>query len=94
MLTWKNNYKKAGKMLGVDLVNNPHLAAEPCNATKIALWGMEGGRFTGARLSRFINKNKVDYLEARTIINGKDDQHKIAGYAKKLRKTLEKVAPC
>lgn len=93
-LTWKDNYKKAGDAIGVDLVKNPDLAAEPCNATKIALWGMEGGHFTGVGLSKYINKNKVNYKTARYIINGKDARNKIASYAKKLRKTIKKVAPC
>jgi len=55
---------------------------------------MEGGHFTGVGLSKYINKNKVNYTSARYIINGKDKRDKIAGYAKKLRETLKKVAPC
>jgi len=37
-LTGKDGYRAAGKALGLDLVNHPELAAEPANATKIALW--------------------------------------------------------
>lgn len=37
-LTGKFNYKKAGDALGLDLVNNPDLAADPEIATDIALW--------------------------------------------------------
>ena len=37
-LTGRDNYTRAGKDLGLDLVNNPDLAAEPENAAKIALW--------------------------------------------------------
>ena len=55
---------------------------------------MEGGHFTGVGLSKYINKNKVDYVEARRIINGTDKQYRIAGYAKRLRKTIKKVSPC
>ena len=43
-ITWKNNYEKYSKLLGVDLVNNPDLAMEPgshcsswCMASRPAL---------------------------------------------------------
>ena len=37
-LTGRDNYTAAGKALGLDLANNPDLAAEPENAAKIAAW--------------------------------------------------------
>lgn len=37
-LTGRDNYARAGKALGLDLVNNPDLAAEPNNAARIAVW--------------------------------------------------------
>lgn len=37
-LTGKDNYAAAGKDLGLDLVNNPELAAQPENAGKISAW--------------------------------------------------------
>ena len=37
-LTGRSNYAAAGKALGLDLVNNPDLAAQPEIAAKIALW--------------------------------------------------------
>jgi putative chitinase len=37
-LTGRDNYAAAGKDLGLDLVNNPDLAAHPENAAKIAAW--------------------------------------------------------
>lgn len=37
-LTGRDNYTAAGKDLGLDLANNPDLAAEPENAAKIAAW--------------------------------------------------------
>ena len=35
-LTGKDNYKKYGELLGIDLVNNPELANDPVTAQKIA----------------------------------------------------------
>lgn len=37
-LTGKANYAAAGKALGLDLVGNPELAADPANVAKIAGW--------------------------------------------------------
>lgn len=37
-ITGKANYAKAGQALGIDLVNNPELAAKPDVAAKIAVW--------------------------------------------------------
>lgn len=37
-LTGKYNYREAGEALGLDLVNRPDLAADPENASKIAVW--------------------------------------------------------
>jgi predicted chitinase len=37
-ITGKYNYAKAGKALGLDLVNNPTLAEKPAVAAKIAIW--------------------------------------------------------
>lgn len=37
-LTGRDNYTRASKALGIDLVNNPELAADPQVALKTALW--------------------------------------------------------
>ncbi len=37
-LTGRGNYLKAGQYLGIDLVNNPEMAAFPSIASKIAVW--------------------------------------------------------
>lgn len=36
MLTGRKNYEKYGKLIGVDLISNPDLAADPEIAAKIA----------------------------------------------------------
>jgi len=38
MLTGRDNYSRAGLALGLDLINNPELAANPEIAAKIAVW--------------------------------------------------------
>jgi hypothetical protein len=87
-LTWKANYEKMGKALGVDLVNHPELALAPATSYRIMSPGMRKGMFTGAKLSDYIGGGRADYRNARRIINGLDRADLIAGYAKKIEKAL------
>lgn len=80
-ITGLDNYKKASKVTGVDLVANPDLALTPTNAAKIAISGMVNGWFTGKKFSHYITKTTKDYVNARRIINGTDKAQLIAGYA-------------
>ena len=79
-LTWYENYVKAGKKLGIDLLNNPDLALTMNVAVKILFQGMLQGWFTGRKLSDYIG-SKTDYVGARKIINGTDKASLIASYA-------------
>lgn len=87
-LTWDYNYRNMGKVLKNRLLYEPQLALQPAVAYAIMSYGMRNGSFTGARLSRFINENGCDYLNARKIINGLDQAQRIAGYAVKLEQVL------
>ncbi|MGB4776417.1 MAG: glycoside hydrolase family 19 protein, partial [Daejeonella sp.] len=76
-LTWYDNYKKMGKLLGIDLLNNPELALVHEVSIKILIEGMTKaesnfGDFTGKCLEQYINDKKCDYVGCRGIINGKD----------------------
>jgi len=81
-LTWYENYQKAGKKLGLDLIKKPELVLEIKNATKILFNGMMDGWFTGKKLSDYFNPAKEQWLNARKIINGKDKRELIAAYGK------------
>jgi putative chitinase len=81
-LTWDYNYKKFSQLLGIDLFNNPSLATDPDIAYKIMIIGMNKGLFTGKKLLDYINLNKVDYYNARRIINGMDKASLISSYAR------------
>lgn len=91
-LTGRTNYENWTRRLareGVqhdgaapDLVNHPELAADPALATKIAIEGMRDGSFTGARLGRYVNDQKTDYVNARRVINGQDAAEEIAERAR------------
>jgi len=80
-ITWKDNYRQMGKVLGVDLVNNPDRAMEPAIAWGILSYGMRNGSFTGVGLPRYISDGGCDYTNARKIINSLDQASKIAAYA-------------
>jgi putative chitinase len=88
-LTGRTNYTTLGKILGINLVNDPDLALEPYTAYKIMSYGMLNGKFTGVGLSKYINGTNVDYYNARRIINGLDKANLIQEYANKFAQILD-----
>jgi hypothetical protein len=91
-LTWKNNYRRAQEHFDVNFVSKPDKAAEPEHSVPIMIWGMKEGIFTGKKLSDYISSAGVDYVDARRIINGSDQQQLIAGYARKFESILRKTS--
>ena len=88
-LTWKENYEKEGKRLGLDLVHNPDLMLDIRIGANSAVYCMKNGNYTGRKLSDYINKKKVDFIGARAIINGSDQAKLIAGYADEFLKCIK-----
>lgn len=89
-LTGKGNYAKATAKLrelgfNVDLVANPDLAMRPDIAAVILVHGMREGWFTGRDIDDDLPNGKLgtlaQFVASRDIINGKDKQALIAGYA-------------
>ncbi|HEY4713913.1 MAG TPA: hypothetical protein VIH30_06700 [Aquirhabdus sp.] len=87
-ITGRANYQKFKTILNIDLIKNPELALLPENASRIAVYGMAQGRFTGKKLSDYINCTTCNYASARRIINGMDKADLIAGYAKQFELAL------
>ncbi len=85
------NYKKFSDMLGIDLNNTPDLAKDTKVGAKILVMGMVEGLFTGRKLSGYINSGKVDYLNARDIVNADRGRvgESIAADAKKFVEILK-----
>ncbi|MFT4075974.1 MAG: glycoside hydrolase family 19 protein [Asticcacaulis sp.] len=81
-LTWANNYRRIGDLIGLDLLSHPEKALEPEIAARILFEGMIGGWFSGVGLGRYLNTRSTDWKNARRIINGLDCTDQIAGYAK------------
>ena len=82
-LTGRSNYKKAGNLVGADLVNDRDLALDPAIASKILFTGMETGLFTGKKFGDHFNKQTEDWINARRIVNRLDKAPQIAAYAKR-----------
>lgn len=85
-LTWEENYIKGQENLlerynlDVPMHHYPHRMLEDETSALILYDGMLFGWFTGARLSKFFNKDKEDPYNARTIINGHDKAELIETY--------------
>ncbi|WP_261338682.1 murein L,D-transpeptidase catalytic domain-containing protein [Rhizobium leguminosarum] len=78
-LTHKDNYKKAGDDIGVNLVGTPDLAMNPSHAAHIMFIGMTQGWFRSDAhghhtLSRYFSDDVDDPVGARNIINGKESK--------------------
>lgn len=95
-LTWYENYLNMGRLIGIDLLNNPELALVPNIAADIMFEGMTNGHsnfgdFTGKSLEQYFNNKKEDWVNARRIINGLDCAEKIADYGKKFYTALKLI---
>jgi len=82
-ITHGGNYKSVGKRLGIALYNNPDLALNRSTASEILVVGMKEGIFTGRKLSQYFTEKDTENVEARRIINGKDQAERIASLAEK-----------
>lgn len=87
-LTWDHRYKAMDTALGLSgessLYLHPELALVPATAYQIMSHGMRNGNFTSKKLSDYIEGAKVDYVNARRIINGTDKAQMIAGVARNI----------
>ena len=90
-ITGRNNYAKAKKLTGVDLISEPNRAKEQELAYQIAIQGMMDGWFTGKKLSNYFIGDNADYLNARRIINGQDQAEKIADIARNYSEILREA---
>ena len=93
-LTGTTNYRNAGTYLGVNLLKDPDLALKPEYATRILVWGMEGGKFTGKKLSDYIKTRGThsQFVQCRRIINRLDRAEDIATYADQFQEAFDEGA--
>ncbi|MBI1179093.1 MAG: hypothetical protein GC201_00945 [Alphaproteobacteria bacterium] len=87
-LTWADNYKKLGGILGCPLYEQPDLALDPDTACQILFTGMIQGLFTGRGLGYYFSDSNDDPMGARAIVNGHDRAALVAGYHMAFLKAL------
>jgi putative chitinase len=62
-LTGRNNYRRAGEALGIDLENYPEKAAEPTIGFQIAVWFWNDKKIN-------IPADKLDFKRVTLLVNG------------------------
>lgn len=90
-LTWADNYKAMGEIIGVNLYASPDAALSRYTANFIQMIGMSRGTFTGKQLSDYFNDTTEDWYNARRIVNGTDQAEKIAGYSRTFYEAIKKA---
>lgn len=93
-LTHKDNYHKAAARLGLPLDSRPELALDPEISARVLYSGCIDGWFTQHKLTDFISQRRIDFCNARKVVNPGD--HKtykmIEGYAHQFHGALNKAA--
>lgn len=92
-LTGRRNYNRAGKAVGLDLVQSPDEALNPEVAGRILIAGCTEGWFTGRSLKDYINHTGCDFKACRKVINGLDKAEQIAALADNFLTALAVPAP-
>lgn len=98
-LTWERNYRvadaaaaAAGLLKAGEMIANPDLARRPDIAAFILRKGMDEGWFTGVKNSTVLPvagvATRQQYMNARTIINGRDRADLIEDYAQVFERAL------
>ncbi len=95
-LTWKENYKRMSKYVGLDLVANPDYLLDMNISIQVLFEGMlkgesNRGDFTGVSLETYFNAERNDPINARKIINGTDKAGLIAMYHHHFLEALNKA---
>src|SRR5690606_3826349 len=83
-ITHEQNYEKQSLRISdyfkeeIDFVENPDLCLVPKYAFFNLWYGMKYGVYTGRKIGDYVSNLATDYVGARRVINGTDEQQKIA----------------
>lgn len=97
-LTWHENYRRMGELLGLPLERQPDLLLIPEISIRVMFEGMTTslslrGDFTGHSLDQYFSDKVEDWVGARRIINRLDKASLIAGFGQKFRAALVAAQP-
>lgn len=87
-ITGRRNYSDWSRRLGVDLVSNPERARDPQIAARILVGGMRDGTFTGRKLGDYVGNGRMDFHNARRVVNGTDRAGHIGNIAQRLLQAM------
>jgi putative chitinase len=92
-LTGRDNYTRAVRIVGADVLDDPDLMLVPDIAVRSIVHGMTTGRYRGKRLSDYDIGAGFDYVNARAIINAdvRANGELVAGYARAFRAALQEA---
>jgi putative chitinase len=90
-VTGKDNFRRFGDLIGVDLVRYPERALELPIAAKALIVGVVDGLYTGKKASDYLDSSPPDYVNARRIINGTFAAAKYAMYAREYDAALKRA---
>ncbi|MEI6806675.1 MAG: hypothetical protein WCK49_09260 [Myxococcaceae bacterium] len=82
-LTHDYNYIKYKKFLGMDIVSNPELMLREDVSAAVIVDGMMYGEFTSKKLTKYINEQSCDFMEARRTVNGVMHADRVAAIARR-----------
>lgn len=91
-LTGRDNYTRAARVVGADIVANPDLMLEPKIAVRSLVHGMTTGRYRGHKLADYDTHGAgFDFQRARAIVNADVFQNGpvVAGHARAFLAALE-----
>ena len=82
-LTWKDNYRRMGDLLGVDLVWHPELALDVATSLQHHLHRNDQRQLHRSGAEPYFNDHTEDWRSARRIVNGQDRAAEIASIARR-----------
>ena len=83
--TGRSNYERVG------LADDPDQVLDLMTAAILIVDDMMKGGYTGKKLGDYVTLKFSNFPGARIVVNGKDEAHKIAGYATSIDKQLKSL---
>lgn len=94
LIRYKNQYRKMGELLELDLVRNPEQMLDYEIALRALVEGAQTGFYTGAVITTFVNNHKRQYADAwRAFSTDQSRRHTVARWAENYYTLLARCTP-